>query len=212
MKKLLLIFIFSQFASCQYKPDNKAVELVKEANEIGAKSFYKDSIENDKALKLIDKAIKINDEYLSAYRSKAIFLYAKKDIEGLIENNLKIIELRPNQPMWKIQRGLLLEIKGDKIKAQESYKLGLKEYEELLKKKEMNKNFNFRIEYISALEANENLNQGKVEMQKLRRDFPENEMVQSYLKIYKLKTKSELISLWKNEETDVEVSTAHNRL
>jgi tetratricopeptide (TPR) repeat protein len=200
MKKLLLIFIFSQFASCQYKPDNKAVELIREANEIGAKSFYKDSIENGKALKLIDEAIKIDDKYLSAYQSKATFLYAKKDIKGLLENNLKIIELRPNQPMWKIQRGLLLEINGNKLKAKESYKLGLNEYQKLLKKKEMNQDFNFRIEYVSALEANENLNQAKVEMEKLRNDFPENEIVQSYVKEYKLKSKAELISLWKNGE------------
>ena len=102
--------------------------------------------------------------------------------------------------MWKIQRGLFLEIKGDKIKAQENYKLGLNEYEELLKKKEMKQDFNFRIEYISALEANENLKQAKVEMEKLRNDFPENEIVQSYVKEYKLKSKTELISLWKNGE------------
>ena len=200
MKKLLLIFIFSQFASCQYKPDSKAVELIKEANGIGAKSLYKDSIENDKALKLIDEAIKIDDEYLSAYQAKATFLYAKKDINGLLENNLKIIELRPNQPMWKIQRGLLLEINGDKIKAQENYKLGLNQYTEMLKQKEMNQDFNFRIEYVSALEANEKLNQAKVEMEKLNNDFPGNEIVQAYVKEYKLKTKAELISLWKNGE------------
>jgi tetratricopeptide (TPR) repeat protein len=200
MKKLLLIFIFSQFASCQYKPNNKAVELIKEANGIGAKSFYKDSIENGKALKLIYESIKIDDKYLSAYQSKATFLYAKKDINGLLENNLKIIVLRPNQPMWKIQRGLFLEINVSKLKAKESYKLGLNEYQKLLKKKEMNQDFNFRIEYVSALEATENLNQAKVEMEKLRSDFPENEIVQSYVKEYKLKSKAELISLWKNGE------------
>jgi len=200
MKKILLFIIFSQLANCQYKPDIKAVELLKKANEIGAKSFYKDSIENNKALKLIDKAIKIDYKYLSAYQSKTIFLSAKNDINGLLQNNLKIIELRPNQPMWKIQRGLILEIKGEKMKAKESYKLGLKEYKEILKKKEMNQDFNFRIEYISALEANENLNQAKVEMEKLRNDFPKNEIVQSYVKEYKLKNKAELISLLKNGE------------
>lgn len=200
MKKLLLLIIFSQLASCQYKPDIKAVELLKKANEIGVKSFYKDSIENNKALKLIDEAIRIDSKYLSAYQSKTIFLSAKKDIDGLLENNLKIIELRPNQPMWRIQRGLFLEIKGDRIKAQENYNLGLIKYKEILKQKEMYKDFNFRIEYISALEANENLNQAKDEMEKLRNDFPENEIVQSYVKEYKLKTKAELISLWKNGE------------
>lgn len=200
MKKLLLLIIFSQLASCQDKPDIKAVELLKKANKIGAKSFYKDSIENNKALKLIDEAIRIDDKYFSAYQSKTIFLSAKKDIDGLLQNNLKIIELRPNQPIWRIQRGLFLEIKGNKIKAQESYKLGLNKYQEILKQKDINQDFNFRIEYISALEANENLNQAKVEMEKLRNDFPGNEIVQNYVKEYKLKTKAELISLWKNGE------------
>ncbi|MFC6098099.1 tetratricopeptide repeat protein [Flavobacterium qiangtangense] len=200
MKKLLLLVLFSQLASCQNKPDIKAVELLKKANEIGAKSFYKDSIENNKALKLIDEAIRIDDKYFSAYQSKTIFLSAKEDIDGLLQNNLEIIELRPNQPIWRIQRGLFLEIKGNKIKAQESYKLGLSKYQEILKQKDMNQDFNFRIEYISALEANENLNQAKVEMEKLRNDFPGNEIVQNYVKEYKLKTKAELISLWKNGE------------
>lgn len=200
MKKLLFLILFSQLASCQNKPDIKAVELLKKANEIGAKSFYKDSIENNKALKLIDEAIRIDDKYFSAYQSKTIFLSVKKDIDGLLQNNLKIIELRPNQPIWRMQRGLFLEIKGDKTKAQESYKLGLNKYKEILKQKDMNQDFNFRIEYISALEANENLSQAKVEMEKLRNDFPGNEIVQNYVKEYKLKTKAELISLWKNGE------------
>lgn len=200
MKKILLILIFSQLAGCQYKPDKKAVELVSQANEIGAASSYKDSVENEKALKLINQAIKIDEEYLSAYQSKAIILFAKKDIDGLLENNSKLIELLPNQPMWIIQRGLLLEIKGNKIEASKYYKFGLNKYEEILKQKEMYQDFNFRIEYISALEANEDLNLAKIEMAKLGVDFPQNEIVQIYVKEYKLKSKGELINLWKNGE------------
>ncbi|MES2241073.1 MAG: hypothetical protein V4497_12520 [Bacteroidota bacterium] len=200
MRKILLFFIFTQFVSCQNKPEAKAVELIKQANEIGAKSFYKDSVKTNEALKLIDQAIKIDDKYFSAYRSKSTFLSVKKDIDALLENNLKMIELRPNQPMWVIQRGLFLEIKGDKIKSQENYALGISKYREILKQKDMNQDFNFRIEYILAFEAQGNLSQARIEMEKLKSDFPENEMVQSYLKDYKLKSKAELISLWQNGE------------
>ena len=210
MRKLFLIFIFSQLASCQYKPDLKAVELVKKANEIGMKSIYKDTIKANEALELINQAIQIDDKYFSAYYAKSTFLAVKKDINGLLLNNQKMIELRPNQPMWKIQRGFFLEIKGNKIKAQESYELALDQYIEMLKQKEMNQDFNFRIEYISALEANEKLNQGEVEMDKLQKDFPGNEIVQTYVKEYKLKSKTELINLWKNGESDIKESTAHN--
>ncbi len=200
MKRFLLILILSQFASCQYKPDIKAVELVKKANEIGSKSFYKDSEKANQALKLIDQAIKIDDKYFSAYYSKSLFLSVTKDIDALLLNNSKMIELKPNQPLWIIQRGLFFDIKNEPKKAQENYDLGINKYRELLKQKELNQDYNFRIEYISALEAKENLNLAKVEMEKLKNDFPENELVQSYVKEYKLKTKTEMKSVWENGE------------
>ena len=111
-----------------------------------------------------------------------------------------MIELKPNQPLWIIQRGLFFDINNEPKKAQENYDLGINKYRELLKQKELNQDYNFRIEYISALEAKENLNLAKVEMEKLKNDFPENELVQSYVKEYKLKTKTELKSVWENGE------------
>jgi len=200
MRKLLLFIMFWKFASCQYKPDTKAVELVKKANEIGLKSQYIDSIKANQALELINQAIEIDNKYFSAYYSKGLFLAVKKDIDGALLNNLKLIELRPNQPSWIIQRGLFFDIKGDTVKAQENYSLGLTKYRDILKQKDMNQDFNFRIEFISALEAQGNLNQAKIEIEKLRTDFPENDIVQTYVKEYKLKGKAELISLWKNGE------------
>lgn len=201
MRRFLLIVIFSQFASCQYKPDSKAIELIKQANEIGSKSFYKDSVKNNEALELIDRAIKIDDKYFSEYYSKTLFLSAKKDIDALLLNNSKMIELRPHQPFWIIQRGFFFDIKNDSNKAQENYNLGIRKYRELLKQKELNQDFNFRIEYISALEAKPDLKQVQIEMEKLKKDFPENEMVQSYIKEYKPKSKAELInSIWENGE------------
>ena len=197
MRRFLLIVILSQFSSCQYKPDNKAVELVKQANEIGSKSFYKDSIKTNQAIELINQAIKIDDKYFSAYHSKSFFLSLKKDIDALLLNNSKMIELRPNQPLWKIQRGLFFDIYGNKIEAEKNYKIGITEYENLLKTGLKN-DFNFRMEYLSALETKGEINKARLQLEKISRDFPDNEILKVYKTEYKFKTKDELISLWKN--------------
>lgn len=197
MRKILLIVIFSQLANCQYKPDSKALELVKQANEIGAKSFYKDSIKTNQAIALIEQAIKIDDKYFSAYYSKALFLTAKKDIDGLLLNNLKMIELRPNQPLWKIQRGFFFDIDNNKSEAEKNYKIGITEYENLLKT-ELKNNFDFRMEYLSALETKGEIKKAKLELENITKDFPENEILKVNKTEYKFKTKEELIALWKN--------------
>ncbi|MEN2412582.1 tetratricopeptide repeat protein [Flavobacterium mesophilum] len=207
MRKFLLIVLLAQLANCQYKPDAKAVELVKQANKIGSESFYKDTIKANQALDLLNKAIEIDDKYFSAYYSKSIFLTTKKDINGLLLNNQKMIELRPNQPLWLIQRGLFFDIKKDSKQAQENYALGITKYRELLKQKDLNQDFNLRIEYISALEISSQLKQAKIEIEKLQKDFPENEIVQTYAKGYKLKSKAELLNIWRNGDTETKSDT-----
>lgn len=197
MKKFLLLIIFSQLASCQYKPDTKAIELVKQANKIGSECFYKDTIKANQALLLLNQAIKIDDKYFSAYYSKLIFLTAKKDIDGLLLNNQKMIELRPNQPLWKMQRGLFFDIKGNKSEAEKNYVIGIAEYENLLKT-ELKKDFNFRMEYLSALETKGDIPKTQLELENISREFPNNEILKAYKAKYKFKTKEELIALWKS--------------
>ena len=206
MRKLVFIIIILPFIACHHKPDAKAVALVKKANQLGLESQYNDTIKANEALKLLDEAIAIDDQYFSAYYSKSMFLAVKKDIDGELLNNAKLIELRPNQPMWLIQRGLYYDIKGDKKKATENYDLGISKYKKLLKNEKSKQDFNLRLEYISALEAKEDFNQIKIEIQQMKNDFPSNEIVTAFLKDYKSKTKAELIDLWKNGKQNATVT------
>lgn len=211
MKHFICILFFWQCVSGQHKPNSKAVALVKQANEIGLAALNKDTLKINQALNLLDQAIKIDDQYFSAYYTKEILLASKKDIDGALLTNLKLIALRPNQPSWIVQSGLFYDIKGNTSKARENYKVALTKYQELLKQQDLNQDFNFRIEYINALEASEDLIQAKNEMEKLGKDFPDNEIVQEFCKSYKLKTKPELINLWKYGEQNEVLTVSPNK-
>ena len=66
------------------------------------KSNQVENVKIDSCLALVDKAIEIDGSYFNAYYAKSKFLTWKKDIKESIKNNAKMIELRPQQPLWKI--------------------------------------------------------------------------------------------------------------
>ena len=196
MKKLLILTLFLSIVSCNGQ-EKEAKDLVKKANDFFMKSKLEENVKIDSCLVLIDKAIKIDESYFNAYYTKSKLLTRKKDIKESIKNNAKMIELRPQQPVWKIQRGLFYDIDGNKTEAEKNYKIGITEYENLLKT-ELKNDFNFRMEYLSALETKGELNKAKLELENISQDFPNNEILKVYKTEYKFKTKEELIALWKN--------------
>jgi len=163
----------------------------------------------DSCLIIVNKVIEKDEDYFPAYDTKSTILTKKKDIDGLLENNIKIIELRPNQPIWLIQRGLFFDIKGNTKEAQKQYDLGIEKYEDIMSSDNKMKNdFNFRMEYAGAFEGKGDLERAQKELDKLKKDFPNNEILKGYLKVYKFHTKAELIKIWNNggEENEVSVS------
>ena len=197
MKNILIIIILLSIISC-IGQEKEAKDLVKKANDFYMKSNLDKNLKIDSCLVLVNKAIEIDKSYFNAYYTKSKFLTWKKDIKESISNNEKMIELRPNQPLWKIQRGLFFDIDNNKTEAQKNYKIGITEYENLLKT-QLKNDFNFRMEYLSALETKGDIKKAKLELEKITRDFPNNEILKVYKTEYKFKTKEELITLWKNQ-------------
>ena len=196
MKKLLILTIFLSIISCKGQ-ENESRELVKKANNFFMESNLDEKVKIDSCLVLVNKAIEIDNKNFNAYYTKSKFLTFKKDIKESIKNNEKMVELRPNQPLWKMQRGLFFDIDGNKAEAQKNYQIGLAEYENLLKT-ELKNDFNLRMEYLTALETTGDLKKAEKELEKISRDFPDNEILKVYKTEYKFKTKEQLIEMWKN--------------
>ena len=200
MKKLVILTLFLSIISCkgQEKEESriKAKELVKQANELFIESKLEEQTKIDSCITLINEAIKIDENYFNAYYTKSTYLTLKKDIKESIKNNEKMIQLRPNQPLWKIQRGLFFDINGNSSEAQKNYAIGIKEYENLFKKIELKNDFNLRMEYLSGLEAKADIKKAEKELEKIDLDFPNNEILKVYKAEYKFKTKEQLIEVW----------------
>jgi tetratricopeptide (TPR) repeat protein len=196
MKKLLILTILLSIVSCKGQ-ENESKELVKKANNLFMKSNLDEKTKIDSCLILINKAIEINEDNFNAYYTKSKFLTFKKDIKESIKNNEKMVELRPNQPLWKMQRGLFFDIDGNKTEAEKNYKIGIAEYESLLKT-ELKNDFNLRMEYLTALETTGDIKKAEKELENISRDFPGNEILKVYKAEYKFKTKEQLINIWKN--------------
>ncbi|TRW95583.1 tetratricopeptide repeat protein [Flavobacterium gawalongense] len=201
MKKLIIVTLFLSIISCEGQENDenriKAKSLVKQANELFMKSNLEEQTKLDSCIALIDNAIKIDGKYFNAYYAKSKFLTWKKDIKESIKNNEKMMQLRPFQPLWKIQRGLFFDIDGNKIEAEKNYAIGIKEYEDLLKTEQKN-DFNLRMEYVSALETKGDIKKAEQELENVYRDFPNNEILKVYKTEYKIKTKEQIIEIWKS--------------
>jgi len=201
MKNLIILISLLLIVSCNGQVEenrNKAKAFVKQANQVFLDFNLDEEKKLDSCIVLIDKAIKIDETYFNAYYTKTQFLTQKKDIKGLLKNNEKMISLRPTQPLWKIQRGLFFDIDGNNVEAEKYYAIGIKEYESLLEKPELKKDFNFRMEYVTALEGKGEIANAEKELENIIREFPENETLIYYKTEYKFKTKEEIIEFWKN--------------
>ena len=195
MKKILILNILLSIVSC--KGQNKeSKELVKKANTYFWESNLDKKVKIDSCLVLINKAIEIDDENFGAYYAKSTFLAFKKDIKELLKNNEKMIQLRPKQPYWKIQKGIYLELNGEKVEAEKYYDQAILEYQNLFLEPNQNNEFNLRMEYLTALEAKGDLKKAEIELEKISVDFPDNETLKVFKTEHKFKTKKELFEIW----------------
>ena len=187
------------FFGCQN--EDKSREIIKSIRkELITKNKTKTL---DSCLLIVDRVIENNKDFFPAYDCKSFILTKKKDLNGLLDNNEKVIQLRPNQPIWIIQRGLFFDLKGNEAQADKYYKTGVEKYRTLLNSDNKLKNdINFRIEYLSALEINEELKTLEIERKKLKLDFPDNEFVNEFITLYKPKSKKEIMEIWHNQNPE----------
>lgn len=200
MKKLLFLFIFIIIISCKESKQD-SIEFCKKAFDIYNSSSLDKKTKTDSALVLIDLAIEAGENNFNAYNQKTTYLVEKKDLKELIKNSDKLIELRPHQPNWLIQKGIYLELLGNKNKAFELYNKAFNKYQQL-SKTDLNKDFNFRIEYLTCLQVLEFENKVKIEIEKLKKEFPNQK---EFIDIYSDYDKRNMFEIW-NNSNELEVS------
>lgn len=190
---LLLLF------SCVNKKE-ESDKLVKKASTVYLNFDIDTEKRIDSALSLVDSAIILDDENFQAYLNKVTYLAEKRDLEGLLINNLKMIELKPDQPYWKVQRGAFFDLKGLATQANKLYDEGIKQYDEIFKEDTLLKNdLNFRLEYITALQLKGDTLKVKNEYSILKKKFPDNEILKMYDSVG-FQSKDAVFDIWYKQD------------
>lgn len=196
MNKILLLLLFSfLIISCDNK--EKSNELVNKANGIFINSNLDNEVRIDSSLSVIDEALKLNKKNFRAYEAKFSILSEKKDINGMLKISSKLIELRPNQPYWKVKKGFVLDLKNQSKKANEYYLKSIKQYKKLFK--EGFNSFDLKLEYITALRAINQKRKVDSILSKMKTEY-KSDTQKEILEFYKndTLTKEKIINIWKN--------------
>jgi tetratricopeptide (TPR) repeat protein len=116
----------TEFNPLAIELNNKAIKMY---SYIGDESIsMHDSLLIDSAIVLLNKAIKIDNQYYLAYANKAMMLARCKLYTNAIETLDQIIKIRPNYAEGIANQGFIYEKTGDLNKANEKYKEAINAY------------------------------------------------------------------------------------
>jgi len=113
-----------------------------------------------------------------------------------------MVELRPNQPYWKLIKGFVFELKNDSINALKIYNESVNQYKNILKTDSTD--FNLKLEFVTALKSvNKNKSADSI-LKKMQMEYKTDHqklILEYYIKSDTLK-KEKVIENWKNSSIE----------
>lgn len=176
---LLIISCSEQKKHASQGPyDPKAVELNNRAVKLI--NQYK----NDSALILLDKAIAIDESYYVPHSNKVTVYVSQADYKNALRESELAIEKRPDLAEGWTMAGLLNEKLGDSIKANQYYQKSIDLFEARIndpqKKDQIMAN---KLSKALSLILHGKEQEGKDELTRLKKENPDNFMIDQFLKI-----------------------------
>jgi|SRR5690554_391008 len=196
MKAIFPILFCLLLITC--KQTEKSNEYLKKATEIYYFSNLEENNKIDSSLTLTNKAIELDRNNINALQHLTVIQFRKKNIDELLKISDKLISLRPEHPIYLVQKASYLEIKGKTEESKKYYQEALNKYSNYLKNDSLN--FDLYLEYVGALEvsndtilANSILNK----MKSMNFEDYQKEMIDLYKEQYISKNK--LLKYWNGE-------------
>lgn len=184
------------FVACNQT--EKSNEYLNKATEIYYFSDFEENLKVDSSLILTNKAIELDKNNINALQHLSVILFRKKDIDELLNLSDKLIKLRPERPIYLVQKAIYLEIKGKTEESKKYYQEALTKYKDYLKKDSLN--FALHLEYVGALEASDDTilaNATLSKMKSMNFEDHQKEMIDLYKEQYLSKDK--LLRYWNGE-------------
>lgn len=196
MKFIFYILFCLSLIAC--KQPEKSNEYLKKATEIYYSSNLEEKIKIDSSLTLTNKAIEFDKSNVNALLLLTAIQFRKKDIDELLKISDKLISLRPEHPIYLVQKASYLEINGKTEDSKRYYQEALDKYKNYLKNDSLN--FDLYMEYVGALEASNDTilaNSTLTKMKSMNFEDYQKEMIDLY-KEQRI-SKNKLIKYWNDE-------------
>lgn len=154
----------------------------------------------DSALLLFDKAIKLDNKNATALEHKITVLFEQKRIGELISASKSLIKIKPNKPLYKLQKGMFLLAKGETSESTELFKKALIEYEDQLDGDLSD--FDFNMEYINALTINNKFDKAQTHLNLMKEENYlefQNQILKSY--VIQVGARAKMIEYFNSDKT-----------
>ncbi len=138
---ILLIFLILGVTTSCHGQDKKGLinhKIAQTLNDSALSLFMKYSYQKDslkKAVQFLDKAIKEDSSYVTAYSNRVSILCGLGDCQGALETLEKLITFRKTYPTPFILEGHILEKTGNLYEATQKYKIADSLYDSLIESK-----------------------------------------------------------------------------
>ena len=181
----LLNLLFILFLSCEKQSKN--IEFKLEAIELNNKalSYYKNG-KIDSAVCFYDKAIDLDSNYYIPHLNKITIYLLKKEYKKAIFEGERAINKKPDlAEVWTLV-GMIYDFLGDSIKAKSYYLKSIEIFNHRISNPKKIKNLEAnRINRAISLILLGKDKEGKQELRKVKKENPDNRMVDEYLKLSK---------------------------
>jgi len=168
----------SQTEKADYNP--KAIELNNKAGEYYQIGKY------DSALIFYDQAIELDKDYYLPHSNKVNIYLFRKDYENALNESELVIEKKPDLAEGWTFTGMMYDFLGDTINAKLYYKQSIEIFNHRIsnpdKKKDLESN---RLNRAFSLILIGKEKEGKEKFKKLKSEYPDNIMIDKFLKLNK---------------------------
>jgi len=139
--RLIILLILITLSACgqqsKYSIDPRAKKLNDSAvNIVMRTNNY------DKAIELLDEAIKIDSNYPTAFANKVSFQLQLKQFDKALVTSKNLLRIKPNAPDYIVMIGMINEQLGDTVSSKKYFTQAAKIYDDILDTMETtNKNY-----------------------------------------------------------------------
>ena len=130
--KIKILFVFALLLACNTR--RKQTNLAKDLNDsvVNLTKHYKDTIQFENAITLLNQAAKIDSNYFETYKNKLFFEESLGQFDKAAATLTRMIKMKPDSADLYLKLGLYKDAMGDSLAAVATYNRSLPRYTILL--------------------------------------------------------------------------------